>query len=153
MNNDFDPLDPRRLQERARSVFARAARMQDLHGHALTQANAQRSPQNGAALPGQAPGSFNPETLLAHGAGVAMVNAVNTLNAAAAQAAQLAQADPVIARLNAAINGADVLAISGADVVDVTATEVLAPEHQLPGPAPVAAGAKAGPSPGTLPAH
>ena len=121
----FDPLDPRHLQERARSVFARAARMQDLHGQALGLAQAQRPAEPVRAVhPGAGAGPFNPEALLAHGAGVAMVHTVNTLGAAAAKAALMAQADPVMARLNAVINGTPLAAAPLAEVVDITAIEV-----------------------------
>ena len=122
MNDNFDPLDPRRLQQRARSVFARAARMQDLHGHAfaLEQANRPDSPLHIPA--GTHAG--NPGQLMSQNAASAIASTLGHLQAAAASAAQIAVSDPEIARLNAEINGIDLLAAPADDVVDVDAVEV-----------------------------
>lgn len=93
MTTDHDPIDPRRLLPRARDVFARAARMQDLHGQAQAQA---------------------------------LADTYQALQAAAQQARQAAQADPVIQRLNARINGSDGPAtLVAGEVIDLDLTELV----------------------------
>lgn len=126
MNDQHDPFDPRRLQQRARGVFARAARMQDLHGQALAQEYATRpsTPVQDSAQVG------NPAELLTQHACGAIASALGRLNAAAATAAQIAASDAVISRLNATINGIDVIENRQRDVVDVDAVEVTGDPNQ-----------------------
>lgn len=122
MNDQFDPLDQRRLQQRARGVFARAARMQDLHGHAsaLKQANRSDAPLHSLA----STHAGSPGQMLSENAASAITSTLGHLQAAAASAAQMAASDPEIARLNAEINGIDLLAAPQDDVIDVDAVEV-----------------------------
>lgn len=122
MTHEYDPLDPRHMQARARNVFARAARMQDLHGQALSQASAQHAVQV-AVAPAGSNASLQPQPLLEQVAVSSIAHTLATLQSAAAHAAQMAQADPVIAALNASINGADPLAGPASEVIDVTAVE------------------------------
>jgi hypothetical protein len=104
MNQDFDPSEIRRLQPRARDVFARASRMQDLHAQALAHA--------ATATPRQAEGentavaALSPQQLLTLAASQAVVRTHTQLQQAAALAYQLAASDPVLAHLNRRINGA-----------------------------------------------
>ena len=122
MNDKFDPLDPRRLQQRARGVFARAARMQDLHGHAFALEQASRADAPLHSLAGTHAGS--PGQLLSQHAASAITSTLGHLQSAAASAAQMAASDPEITRLNAEINGIDLLVAPADDVVDVDAVEV-----------------------------
>lgn len=133
MTSEFDPLDPRNLQSRARMLLARAGRMQDLHGQTQATALAQRSVADAAGTPaaGTTPGDLHPDRMLAQSAAQAVNDTHRSLLAAAAQASQAARTDPVIARLNAGIHGMNLLAGTvGAvddDVVDVTAVEMPKP--------------------------
>lgn len=125
MNDNYDPTDLNLLQQRARTIFARASRMQDLHGQAHATALAQRQPSGsqGNLQPG-GDGSM-PGQLMEQSAVSAIQGTVVALEAAAQQATRAAQADPVISRLNAMIHGA-AIADPGkaANVIDVTGTVI-----------------------------
>ena len=125
MTDDHDPFDLRRLQPRARDVFARAARMQDLHAQAQAQilGKAPASPDAPLGASRTPPVGSDPQRLLAHNAGQALVDTHQALQSAARQAHQMALADPVMAKLNARINGLAVLAPPG-EVIDVDMAEV-----------------------------
>ena len=125
MTDVHDPFDLRRLQPRACDVFARAARMQDLHAQAQAQilGKAPASPEATVSGNRTPPASADPQRVLAHNAGQALVDTHQALQAAARQAHQMALADPVMARLNARINGQAVLAPPG-EVIDVDMAEV-----------------------------
>lgn len=126
MTDDHDPFDVRRLQSRARDVFARAARMQDLHAQAQAKtlgeapACSPDAPQGNGRMPSAA---ADPQRLLAHNAGQALADTHRALQAAARQAHQMALADPVMAKLNARINGLAMLAPPG-EVIDVDMAEL-----------------------------
>ena len=134
MNQDQDPYGVLRLQHRARDVFARAARMQDLHAQAQVQAL--------AAATGPAPlvpagANDPPQQRLSHAAARAVVSAHDRLQAAAQQARQLALLDPVMAQLNARINGAGATAPATGQVLDMALQELpgaAAPDHPPPLP-------------------
>lgn len=129
MNDQFDPLDSRRLQQRARGVLARAARMQDLHGHAFALEQANRSGTPHTSLAGTQ--ACSPGQLLSQNAASAIASTLGRLQAAAASAAQMAASDPEIARLNAEIDRIDLLAAPPDDVVDVEAVEVKGDSDQV----------------------
>lgn len=122
MTHEHDPLDPRQMQARARNVFARAARMQDLHGQALSQVSAQHAVLV-AAAPARSTSSLNPQPLLEQVAASSIAHTLATLHSAAAQAAQMAQTDPLIQALNTSINGSALLAAPAPEVIDVIAVE------------------------------
>ena len=134
MNRDQDPYSVRRLQGRARDVFARAARMQDLHGQAQARAMASApSPLSPPAL-----GAHEaPQQRLSDSAARAVVSAHDRLQQAAQQAQQMALADPVMAKLNARVNGTEFAALPAAgDVLDMDLAEVPAvPEQEAGTPA------------------
>ena len=119
------------MQERARNVFARAARMQDLHGQALGQASAQQAVLV-AAAPARNASRLNPQPLLEQVAASSIAHTLATLHSAAAQAAQMAQTDPVIAALNTSINGSDLTAGPAPEIIDVI--DVIAVERPDPTP-------------------
>lgn len=127
MTTSHDPFDLRRLQSRARDVFARAARMQDLHGQAQAQSmGAQQRPGDNSNGSSCAEDAQNPQALLVKSAGQAVTETHRALLTAAQMARHAAQTDPVIARLNARINGAELLtAPVGAEVINVDLVEVV----------------------------
>lgn len=121
MTQDHDPYGLRRLQPRARDIFARAARMQDLHGQAQAQAlGAAASP----ALLAPAGANEPPQQRLSQAAARAVVGAHDRLQAAAQQARQRALLDPVMAQLNARINGADAAVLTTGQVLDMDLQEL-----------------------------
>lgn len=124
------------LQGRARAVFARAARMQDLHAQAQAQVHVLGMPGSARApqrLAGQPP---HPQQLLSTAAASAVVDTHDRLQQAAHLAQQMALADPLMAWLNSRINGPAATAAEPApEVLDMDLTEVT--------PAPDAAQAKA----------
>lgn len=109
-------LSPQRMGNRARLLLARSAQVQALHGQAL---QAVRS-QPGMLPPALAPTGASVQDVLAQSAAQAVVATHHQLAAAAAQAQQLAATDPLLARLQAAIDGRPV----APQVVDVQATEL-----------------------------
>jgi hypothetical protein len=135
-DNELDPFDVRRLQPRARDVFARAARMQDLHGQAQAKALGGASGPAPSAQPlafGTDAAALDVQRLLAHSAGHALGVTHHALHAAAQQARQAALTDPVIAKLNSRINGASP-PDSPDQVVDVEARELPAALPAAPPP-------------------
>lgn len=121
MTQDQDPYGVLRLQPRARDVFARAARMQDLHAQAQVQALAAAS---GPAPLAAAGANDPPQQRLSQAAARAVVSAHDRLQAAAQQARQLALLDPVMAQLNARINGAGAAALATGQVLDMALQEL-----------------------------
>lgn len=119
-----DLLSPQRMGHRARLLLARSARMQSLHGQALQAARS----QPGMLPPALAPTGASVQDVLAQSAAQAVVATHHQLAAAATQAHQLAAADPLLARLQAAIDGHS----PQPQVVDVHAIE-LPPSRQAVG--------------------
>lgn len=111
----LDPLGAQRLQQRARGVLARAARLQDLHGQAYDQV------RSGAA--GHLAPAATPQALLEQYASGAIVDTLTRLHAAAAAATQMAATDGELARLERDIHGTGGPA-PVPDVIDVQAVEV-----------------------------
>lgn len=109
-------LSTQRMGGRARLLLARSARMQALHGQALQAVRG----QPGSLPPSAAPAGASVQDVLAQSAAHAVVGTHHQLAAAAAQAQQLAASDPLLARLQAAIDGRT----PAPQVVDVQATEV-----------------------------
>jgi hypothetical protein len=107
-------LSPQRMGNRARLLLARSSQLQALHGQALQAVRAQPG-----ALPPALAGS-SVQDLLTQSAAQAVAGTHHQLAAAAAQAHQLAAADPLLARLQAAIDGRP----APPQVVDVQATEL-----------------------------
>ena len=111
-----DLLSSQRMGQRARLLLARSARMQSLHGQALQAARS----QPGMQPPALAPTGASVQDALAQSAAYAVVTTHHQRAAAATQAHQWAAADPLMARLQAAIDGRP----AAPQVVDVQATEL-----------------------------
>lgn len=123
----FDHLDPLRLPGRAQAVFARAARLQDLHGQAhlatLTQAR-------GTGVQPRAPGAMAADSVAAlqQSAAQELMEAHTVLQHAARNGRMLAAVDGEIARLDRLIHGSAPShspAANCEDVVDVRAVQVI----------------------------
>ena len=128
-----DLLAAGRLQNRARLILARSARLQDLHAQAVQD---QRQAAETRPLTGRLPLDASPQAVLQRSAAEALIDTHVLLQAAAAQAYRKAATDPLLARLQARIDG-PVVPDPGPMVIDVQATEVRAaamPSGESPTP-------------------
>lgn len=126
-NDANDPLDALRLQGRAQSVFARAARMQELHGQAQLFALGQAATAR-QTLPPHQRTDAGAAGLMEQSALNEMADTHALLLRAARAAGAMASTDVQISRLNALIHGGPAVAETfprAGQVVDVDATEVV----------------------------
>ncbi|MBQ0944028.1 hypothetical protein KAK07_11850 [Ideonella sp. 4Y16] len=124
-------LSPQRMGSRARLLLARSAQMQALHGQALQVVRSQA----GALPVASAANGASVQDALAQSAAQAVVGSHHQLAAATAHAHQLAAADPLMARLQAAIDGRTP-APAAPQVVDVQATEIPSTTSSTPNSPP-----------------
>jgi len=124
MNHDHDPYGLLRLQGRARDVFARAARMQDLHAQAQAQTLSNPVLHRPTVPDGIAD---QPQQHLSQHAARDVIHAHGHLRQAADLAHQMALTDPVMTQLNARINGATAAASAlPVEVLDMDLTDISA---------------------------
>ena len=120
-------LSPQRMAGRASLLLARAGHMQALHAQALQAVRAQ-----GSHTPARALGA-DVQSALTASASDAVLSTHHQLASGAALAHQLAAADPLLARLQAAIDG---VPSALPPVIDVQATEVVTDGASLPTTSP-----------------